>query len=70
MFECIRRDDRHNKKDKPYELLAYGGRWVGSRREYDQADDDLAIDMTTCYDVSVRPHNGTLEGKYTALGCP
>lgn len=28
MFECIRRDDRHNKKDRPYELLAYGGRWV------------------------------------------
>jgi hypothetical protein len=28
MFECVRRDDRHNKRDKPYEVLAYGGRWV------------------------------------------
>ncbi|KAJ9104140.1 hypothetical protein QFC19_004124 [Naganishia cerealis] len=27
MFECVRRDDRHNKKDRPYELLAYGGRY-------------------------------------------
>lgn len=26
MFECVRRDDRHNKRDKPYEVLAYGGR--------------------------------------------
>lgn len=27
MFECVQEDDRRGKKHRPYEQLAYGGRY-------------------------------------------